>query len=506
MIRRWQYIVLILIFLLAAAVRWVAIDRNGLWYDELASLSCAAGSGLWHETIASGDLMSPAPRPTHDDATPSTSFWASFNQEQHPPLYFLILRGWQHMTGSSDTAVRALTVIFALLAVWFTFDAARLWFGWSTALWAAALVAVATPMVEASLQVRNYVPMVACVTAVLALTARIDLRGASITRLVYLGAAATAAMLTHYFAIGAIAAAALYLVIVATRDRTRVALTFIAAAVLFAIIWGPALLRQRANFERNRGYLAATSDDHASLTLKRVARAPINLLADPRTDSWALMFSSALMFVIPFALFRRNRAMLLLALGLSLPILLVAALDVARRTEQLSLTRYILAAAPAAYILVPAIGATVLRSRVLAAALPAAAVVFCSIALMNGDAYRVNASNPGDYRPLAKGFDQHTLPGDAAVFIGGSRGNWYGRWLYLAMSHYAQRWPTTAMVLDRTPSADELQRLQQCDGLIVVHGPGAQHEGWFEGFAPSVTVEEPFAGAVTKFVRKSESK
>lgn len=497
-LRAVHRVMLALILVFAAGVRFHGVERNGLWYDELASLSCASGSGLWHETITSGELMSPGPRPTFADATPKTVFWSSFEQEQHPPLYFLVLRGWQSVFGSSDVALRNLTILFSLVAIWFVFDAARHWFSNRSALFAAGLCAVAPPMIESSLQVRNYVPMVALVCACMAMLARIDTRGVTKLRVIGLCITAAAAMLTHYFALGALAAAALFAFNMPSHSRRWVLSAFAAAAVVFALLWGPWLVQQRANFERNREYLPAREANHATASLHRAAIAPIKFISESRTQSPLLIIPAAAFYLIPFAL--RRREMVLLGLWLLLPILLVLILDVTRRTEQLSLTRYFLVSVPAACILVPTIGELLFRRRPLQAALPIIVAIGCVAVILSGEPYRLNPSNPADYRKLAAGFSRAMDDQTVAVFASGSGTEWYARWLYLAMSHYAPRWPA-AMVLDHQPNADQLTELQKFQTIVAVTGPGVEIEKWLVGFNSEVTTREPFAGSVTRFTR-----
>jgi mannosyltransferase len=61
-----------------------------------------------------------------------------------PPLYYLLLHGWMRLTGTSEEAVRALSLLCALLAVPVAWWAARMLFG-ARAGWMAAVLAATNP-------------------------------------------------------------------------------------------------------------------------------------------------------------------------------------------------------------------------------------------------------------------------------------------------------------------------------------------------------------------------
>ncbi len=492
--------VLVLVLILAAGVtvRLYGINQHSMRYDEMASVACSTGRGLWHETIEPGALMTPAPRPTwFDGDLPRAPVWFSLDREQHPPLYFMTLGAWRSLADSSDTALRLLSVLFAAVMVLFIFDAARLWFGVAVALWAAALCAIATPMIEQSLQVRGYVPMVACMTGALAAAARIDIAGITRLRLAALAGGVLAAMLTHYFAIGACGALLVY-AIIAMRGRARMQTiaALAAAAVVYAVVWGPFLLRQRANFALNREYLTENSPHPVRSGLQRTALMPARFFNEVKPRSTILAMGFAAIYVVPFLLVRRRRAMLLLGLWLALPVAMVLLLDVSRHTQQLTLVRYVLVAAPAAYLAVPAIGALATRRRLLAAVLPGAMFLSCLLSMAVGEPFNANQSDPGDYRALASAFSGSVRDRCAVVFIGQSRGDWYGGWLYLAFSHYANRWPQSAVVLVAPPSPRLAAQLQKFDTVLLVTGPGFEANTWFPGFASRVVSTEPYVGTV----------
>jgi mannosyltransferase len=62
----------------------------------------------------------------------STSVYTAF--DVHPPLYYFVLHIWQSIVGSGVAELRFLTVIFAWIAIIFTFLTIRRWFGRKAAL------------------------------------------------------------------------------------------------------------------------------------------------------------------------------------------------------------------------------------------------------------------------------------------------------------------------------------------------------------------------------------
>lgn len=100
MSRRYRLLILTLIFLLAAAGRMLNIDSESLWVDE--------GFSYW---AIRGDSL-------------ADTFDVVLN-DVHPPVYFVMLKGWSALTGISELALRYLSVIPSLLAVAMVYQVAR---------------------------------------------------------------------------------------------------------------------------------------------------------------------------------------------------------------------------------------------------------------------------------------------------------------------------------------------------------------------------------------------
>ncbi len=79
------------VFLLACFLLFRQLDRPNLWVDEFATLQMISGSFAGVVDACIRDI--------------------------HPPLYFILLKGWALLCGESDVAIRALSVLFASASV-----------------------------------------------------------------------------------------------------------------------------------------------------------------------------------------------------------------------------------------------------------------------------------------------------------------------------------------------------------------------------------------------------
>jgi hypothetical protein len=123
--------------------------------------------------------------------------------------------------------------------------------------------------------------------------------------------------------------------------------------------------------------------------------------------------------------------------------------------------------------------------------------ILMTTAIIAGEPYSVDHSEPADYRVLARAIDEIESNQAVVVFVAGGRGGWYANWLYLATSHYATRWPTAAVVLREPPDASLLDKLSQFQHLILVAGPAANTDNWFPSHQARMIAVDPYAGSAT---------
>jgi len=120
---KYSFLLLILIF--GFIIRVIDIDKRGIWFDEKASVSCAVGipfSGIhhlgattWQDLGCKGNQI-----------FISNIFWkyntlqnviGSAIQDNSSIAYFTALHYWINLFGTSDNAVRLLSVIFSCLII-----------------------------------------------------------------------------------------------------------------------------------------------------------------------------------------------------------------------------------------------------------------------------------------------------------------------------------------------------------------------------------------------------
>jgi 4-amino-4-deoxy-L-arabinose transferase-like glycosyltransferase len=118
------------VLLLAFVLRVQGINDDGYWLDEVTSL--------------------------HDSMKPLGAILHGKGQPGHPPLYYLLLKGWIALFGTSETAVRMLSAVFGTAAVGVTFALFRALHGRAAGLAASLLLALSFHHVVFSQEARNY--------------------------------------------------------------------------------------------------------------------------------------------------------------------------------------------------------------------------------------------------------------------------------------------------------------------------------------------------------------
>jgi mannosyltransferase len=213
---------LVVILVLAAALRVYHLGTESVWLDEAASVEIA-----------------------HD---PPIDVIRDTVEDVHPPLYYLLLHAWIGRVGDSERAIRSLSVLLSLLAVLAVAGFAGRWFGRETALVAALLAAFAPLQIAFAQEARMY--------ALLTLTALLSVDGclravrSGTPRAVAAFALATTAMLyTHVYGFFVLAAelawlGGLFVASPASRARWRPPAVGVGLAVLGFLPWLPSFLTQ----------------------------------------------------------------------------------------------------------------------------------------------------------------------------------------------------------------------------------------------------------------------
>nr|HID12925.1 hypothetical protein [Anaerolineae bacterium] len=210
-------------------LRLFLLDAQSLWWDEAVSLHLATS------TIA--DLL--ADRAAH----------------VHPPLYFLLLKGWVALAGTSAFSVRFSSVWFNTLLVAAVYGFGRRYLDRRTGLIAALLTAISPLYVVYSQEARVYALLPLVYLALLVLVNRLTrtshnsqfaIRNSQFSWLLLVGVEVVGLHL-HYVVILAVAYANLLLLLRLRRRRRELArwLASTALVVLFCLPWAIAVFLNR---------------------------------------------------------------------------------------------------------------------------------------------------------------------------------------------------------------------------------------------------------------------
>ena len=82
--------------------------------------------------------------------------WHFTSVDVHPPLYYFALKIWSLIFGSSDFALRAMSVFFAVATIWASFCLVKRIFGAKTAAVSTAFLAISPMFVRYSQEIRMY--------------------------------------------------------------------------------------------------------------------------------------------------------------------------------------------------------------------------------------------------------------------------------------------------------------------------------------------------------------
>ncbi|MCK6458561.1 MAG: glycosyltransferase family 39 protein [Planctomycetes bacterium] len=179
---------------LAFGLRVQGIADDGYWLDEMTSL--------------------------RDAARPLSRILAGKGGPSHPPLYYVLLKGWIALFGSSETAVRMLSAIFGTATVGAAFALFRALHGRAAGLGAALLLAVSFHHVVFSQEARMYALF--CLLAVLsALTLWRAIESGGRRRWIHCIACAVLMVYTHHLACAVFLGLAAAALLAAATGRLR---------------------------------------------------------------------------------------------------------------------------------------------------------------------------------------------------------------------------------------------------------------------------------------------
>ncbi len=323
-VRRFHLWVL-LIVLLAFALRLYGIDRQDIWGDEAFS--------IWLSS-------QPLPQVVAGGA------------DTHPPLYPSLLFVWLRLAGSTPLAVRLLSALIGTLTIAVVYTLGQRAFGWVTGMGAALLAAVSPVLIYYAQETRMYglVTLLSAASVYWALRAFQAPRSLRVW-LAY-GLATIAAAYTHYYAFFVILAENLVGIPAFLRRRQRSGLIrWLVVQAVMALAYLPWILVQRGFLG---GKASARFEEWDLASALRIAGETLTAfgagLTVPPAAAWPVALLSLLVMMagVP-ALFRRRQPSSWLILAyLLLPLFFAWAIN---PIMPFFYARYLLLIAPAFYLL-----------------------------------------------------------------------------------------------------------------------------------------------------------
>ena len=373
--RRQQLWMLLVIFALAVVVRVGVVSRSGLWADEFFSLAVATGHSLEGPAALAnsklGDFVEPdrAVDPEvfrrylrHDNppASPARVLRAVLISDTSPPLYYLLLYGWTLLLGANGTVLRLFSIVCSLACLPLLADIARRVGGRRAVLPACLLFTLSPLGIYYSTEGRMYSLLWLCVLATTWASLNLyEREGDTKANLALWVLASAAGFLTHYFFLFPWSAMVALLVTRPGHLRRRSLGLCVFVTGLIILPWYLKFLGNLHTWRVTDGWLHLRPLGFDYLAWPRVVT---QFFAGHEKHLWPSSRRPSLFALVLFAIlaaamiwrFRRcllNPRLALLWLPFAASCVGPAMLDLAGGTYMLAVSRYVVAALPAAYLL-----------------------------------------------------------------------------------------------------------------------------------------------------------
>ena len=421
-------------------LRFDRISKESLWVDEYWALCLATGRGNQIFDIPLNTVIRSPPAANFTDAPHWWHVWTGLGSVLHPPLYLLMLRGWVDLFGDSDLATRGMSAVFGLAAILLIFDLARTLHGKLAGIFAAGVMTFAPIQIDFSQQSRPYTMLAFIALLLWRSLILIEQKGLTRIRLFALALTVAGLALTHYFSIGVIAAAALYVVFrFRGGQRKSILLALIASLLFVAVISAPFAWKTRHQ------YIVGPNFGKMGVALSTaVIDAPRKLLAGDLTDpigkivlAWTLAF---LVYLSPAFRIRNDPKLLPAWLWMIGGLGFVVAIDCLGHTQFVYIPRYIFLSAPAVYLILAAPWGNSI-GRLLPPALLLATILF------GIDRWQAGPPIVESTASLAPLIEEKVGKHDAVIITGQFPSEPAFR--YFAISHYTGDWQHPVVFLTR---------------------------------------------------------
>jgi hypothetical protein len=369
---------LLLVLVLGAGLRVYRAGGESLWLDEACSVEAAV--------------------------QPLSGIVAYTRADVHPPLYYFVLHYWMPIAGSSETALRMLSVVFSTLTILALYRLTAFLFGGPTGLVGALLLAVSPFHLAAAQEARMYALLgLLSLWSMFELARLLDPAHARRRVVFTMYVLTTALMLyTHVYGFFVLVAQALFLGGLALWARPvlapvwkRILLAQSLALVLF-LPWLQVFLEQLFHVQKNFWIPPAAAGSLAE-TIAAHAGGPA--------------LASILMFFVVLAVLFDTRKRWSGLLVVWIASLVVLPFAVSLFSAPIFLAKYTIAGS-LPFLMLAARGITLLPIR------PLAAVVVVAVVAVSGRSVRdyYDTLTKDDWRGMVTAVESLARPGDVVIF------------------------------------------------------------------------------------------
>ena len=176
--------------------------------------------------------------------------WAETAQDVHPPLFYFLLKIWSGIFGTSDFAMRFMSVFFGAISIILAFHLLKRWFGLKVATVATAFLSLSPFLIRYGQEMRMYTLIFAIVVGA---TYALDVALETQKKRYYIIYAVLLAlgMWTHYFTALAWLAHVVYLVAIKKINLFKKPFLWVyLLAIVLYVPWLPAFFTQTATVQQ----------------------------------------------------------------------------------------------------------------------------------------------------------------------------------------------------------------------------------------------------------------
>ena len=420
-VRRQRWL-LLLIFLVMAGLQIALATRQPLWVDEIFSVAMATGHSLEHPAATAkpeqGDFVEPnEPVPAslfnrytqHESppASPVRVIRAVSLSDTSPPLYYLLLYLWTLLFGTNDLILRLFSIACWLGCFPLLINIARR-IGGDRAVIPACLFFALSPLgLYFSGEARMYSLLLLCVMTTAWASLALQERGGDLKICAVWILASAAGFLTHYFFLFPWMAVVAFLFLQPAQFARQQLLFCMFLVGLLILPWYMFAIGSDPHWRVTQGWLHLRPREFNRVRALRVDFLQFFSGQDVAPGKFNRISSTAAvglfaLLVAAFAWRSRlrmfNGGRLLLILWFVVVCAAPTVIDLAQHTYAANISRYTLAALPAAYLLA-ALGLFALPRR--AALILLTLILFCWLIPIS-NIYRLRARSGEPFRDVAR--------------------------------------------------------------------------------------------------------